>query len=117
MAALPLALPAAANAVVDPTVPAARDTEPVILTGQDFGHWSVPANQTARLPLLDLTECQSFDEECSHNQFAEPQADTRDALGRGVPVDQLVGFRWVDKKTNSRFKQIPFQVDEQFTRY
>ena len=35
--------------------------------------------------------------------------------GTGTPVDRLLGYRWdADAK---RFVQIPFQVDEQFTRY
>jgi hypothetical protein len=96
-------------------VPAARDTEPVVLTGESFGRWAAPANQTLRLPLLDLTECQSFDERCEHNHYAEPQADTRDALGRGTAVDRLLGYRWDPRRR--RFRQIPFQVDEQFARY
>ena len=38
-----LLLPAPAQAV-DPTVPAARDAEPVVLTGKSFGAWAAPAN-------------------------------------------------------------------------
>src|SRR4051812_46807876 len=53
--------------VTDPPVPAARDTEPVVLTGRDFGTWSARSNFTARLPLLDLADCQTFDEKCQHN--------------------------------------------------
>ncbi|MFN2615637.1 MAG: hypothetical protein ABR581_00780 [Thermoleophilaceae bacterium] len=101
---------------VDPTTPAARDTEPVVLTGRDFGSWSARSNFTARLPLLDLTECQTFDEKCQHNHYAEPTVDSQDvAPQEGTPVDRLLGYRW-DARTR-HFRQIPFQVDEQFTRY
>src|SRR2546423_6991100 len=73
---LSVVAPAAAQLpVVDPTPPAARDTEPVVLTGRDFGSWSARSNFTARLPLLDLTECQTFDEQCQHNHYAQPTVD------------------------------------------
>jgi hypothetical protein len=73
VAAAGFAVPAASGAPVDPTQPAARDTEPVILTGKDFGAWSTASNQTAKAPLTDLRECQSFDERCKHNNYAEPR--------------------------------------------
>src|SRR4051812_41818803 len=113
-----LALPASASAalpVVDPTVPAARETEPVVLSGSALGDWSARSNQTAKLPLTDLEDCQSFDEQCSPNEYAPPEADTGDALGTGTPVDRLLGYRW--DPAAGRFAEIPFQVDEQFTRY
>ena len=48
-----LAAPLAAHAALpgpapDPTVPAARDTEAVVLHGSDFPGWAVPGNVTAR---------------------------------------------------------------------
>src|SRR4051794_13366895 len=113
-----LAVPASAAAalpVVDPTVPAARETEPVVLSGSALGDWSVPANQTVKLPLTDLEDCQTFDEQCSPNEYAQPEVDSGDALGTGTPVDRLLGYRW--NPASRRFVQIPFQVDEQFTRY
>jgi hypothetical protein len=114
-----LTVPAIASGqlpVVDPTVPAARDTEPVVLTGQDLGAWSADSNFTFRMPLLDLTECQTFDEQCEHNHYADPNVDSQDyAPQQGTPVDRLLGYRWDPR--SRRFKQIPFQVDEQFARY
>jgi hypothetical protein len=101
--------------VVDLTVPAQREGDPVVLTGQDFPGWSVPSNQTAKLPLTDLKDCQSFDEKCDHNHYAQPEVDTGDAAGKGTPTDKLLGYRWDAK--HKRFTQIPFQVDEVFTRY
>jgi hypothetical protein len=128
-----LALPASALAV-DPAVPAARDSEPVILTGQAFGAWAAPANQTAKLPLMDILECPpgvqpeefrpgtgggaggltsglSVNESC-HNRYTEPEVDTGDVAGTGTPVDRILGFRW-----EGRWREVPIQVDEQFTRY
>lgn len=101
-------LPAAGTAlpVADYTQPAARDSEPVILTGKDFPDWGARANVTANAPLTDLAGS-------DHNNYAEPEADTEDAAGEGTPVDRLLGYRWDD----TRFVQIPFQVDEMFTRY
>src|SRR5437763_14127241 len=57
----------AQSPVVDPTVPAARDGDPAVLTGSQFPGWSAPSNQTAKLPFTDLTQCPSFDEKCQHN--------------------------------------------------
>ena len=117
-----------ASPVVDPTVPAKHDADPIILTGLDFPQWSARSNQTAKLPLTDLKDCSGTvdpsrggspndwlvaDENCRHNNYATPEVDTGDSLGDGTPVDQLLGYRWNGKK----FVQIPFQVDEQFTRY
>jgi hypothetical protein len=139
--ALFLILATSAEAAVDPTVPAARDTTPVVLTGKDLGRWAVPANQTVQPPLADVTDCPStvnpeglgdpteggasgltgaFEQNCPegydpHNHYADPALDTRDTAGQGTPVDRLLGFRWDARK--KRFAQIPFQVDEQFTRY
>ena len=104
----------------EPTEQAIRDTEPVILTGADLDTWSVPANQTVKLPLLDAPEsfgCLADDSTCdTHNNYAEPEADTQEvAPQEGTPVDRLLGYRW-DAATR-KFVQIPFQVDEMFTRY
>lgn len=110
-----LAVPAASLPVVDPSVPAARDTEPVVLTGADLPGWSVPANQTFQPPLMDLEDCQSFDEQCDHNHYEDPALDTSGAQPAGPDVDKLLGYRW--NEDTGRFEQIRFQVDEVFTRY
>src|SRR4051794_26695513 len=104
--------------VVDPTTPAARDTEPVILTGKDFPDWSARANATVKLPLTDLIGCneaQNDRDECAHNHYEPPEVDTGGTLGEGVATDRLLGYRW-DPAAKS-FRQIPFQVDEMYTRY
>jgi PKD repeat protein len=116
-----LAIPTVAVAqtglpTVDPTVPAERDTEPVILAGQNFGAWSVPSNQTANAPAKDLTTCLEIErEDCEHNHYEQPEVDTAGGQPSGTPTDRLLGYRW-NEDTDS-FEQIRFQVDEVFTRY
>src|SRR5512133_1199654 len=85
-----------ASPVVDPTVPAKHDADPIVLTGLDFPQWSARSNQTAKLPLTDLKDCSGTvdpsrggspndwlvaDENCSHNNYATPEVDTGDSLG------------------------------------
>ncbi|HEX8123271.1 MAG TPA: hypothetical protein VF549_18610 [Solirubrobacteraceae bacterium] len=130
-----LLVPATAQAAVDVTVPAARDTEPVVLTGKDLAGWAAPANQTAKLPLMDAVECpaevhpENIDPDPSegadavtsgvspnqtcHNSYTKPEVDTGDAAGAGTPTDRLLAFSW----SQGRWHEIPVQVDEQFTRY
>ena len=105
--------------VVDPTVPAAHDADPVVLKGSDFPGWAAPANQTAKLPLTDLADCRSFDEQCSHNQYASPEVDSQSvAPEAGVPTGRLLGYRWNPRAGKTgKFVQVPFQVDEMFVRY
>src|SRR4051794_24848496 len=119
----------AASPVVDPTVAAKHDADPIILTGLDFPQWSARSNQTAKLPLTDLADCSGTvtpngtdpnewvqqDSDCAHNNYAKPEVDTGNTLGDGTPTDELLGYRWDAK--HKRFEQIPFQVDEMFTRY
>ncbi len=120
-----LALPALAWSalplpVADPTTPAKRDAEPVVLTGKDFPDWSARSNVTVKLPLTDLIGCNEAQnggdrDDCAHNHYEPPEVDTQGTLGEGTPTDRLLGYRWDAKK--ERWRQIPFQVDEQFTRY
>jgi hypothetical protein len=118
-----LAIPATASAQsavpapggVDTNAPAKRDTEPIVLRGSDLPAWSARPNQTFRAPFVDFTTCQSFNDSCDHNNYAEPHADTRDILGGGPAIDSLLGYRY-DAASRS-WRQIPFQVDEVFTRY
>jgi len=49
-----------------------------------------------------------------HNYYAEPDAETGE-LTPGTPIDRLLGFRW--NADAGRWEEIPFQVDERFTRY
>ena len=96
------------GAPVDLTKPAARDTEPVVLSGRDFAPWSTLSNQTAKAPLTDLTECQSFDEACKHNHYAEPEVDSQKAAPlEGTPVDRLLGYRWDRRRAQVRADPVP----------
>jgi hypothetical protein len=132
LAALLIAVTAfAGSPVVDPTVPAARDADAVVLTGKDFPGWAAASNVTAKLPLTDLTGdpvtnepapgdgCTTFDAQCAHNHYAKPDFDSQDvAPQKGVPTERLLGYRWNPKAGKTgKFEQIPFQVDEVFTRY
>src|SRR3954467_1017505 len=115
-----LLVPAASAAASVPfTTAAARDSEPVVLKGAAFGSWSVPANVTAKAPLTDLACHANSDptsgDGCPHNGYAKPEVDTSGAQPSGTPVDKLLGYRWDDK--HKRYEQVPFQVDEVFTRY
>jgi hypothetical protein len=108
---LSLLVAAPAAAAPDPTVPAARDTTPVVLSGEQLGDWAVPANQTVQPPLMDVLD----PDEDPHNHYSDPLLDSGDALGQGTPVDRLLAFRWHPQA--GRFVEVPLQVDEQFTRY
>jgi hypothetical protein len=101
----------------DLTVTAKHDTEPIVLKGAEFGTWSVPANQTFQPPLMDLVDCPPGTDTntCDHNEYADPAVDTASDSVQGVPTDRIIAYRW-DPGTSS-FVQIPFQVDEMFTRY
>src|SRR3954468_19235463 len=116
LAQQPIPLPGSSTALPDANPPPVRASEPIVMTGQQFPGLSASANQTAKLPLTDLVQCtEQIQGDCPHNHSANPEVDTGSSLGRGTPVDRLLGYRW-DAKA-SRFVQIPFQVDEVFTRY
>ncbi len=110
-------------AAPDFTIPAARETDPVVLTGKDLlaggSVWSVPENLSAAVPSKDATcfvENQGVECPDQYNHYVDPDADTSTATAgqlEGTPTDKILGFRW----DGSKFVQIPFQVDEVFTRY
>ena len=111
-----MVVPALANpvpGVADPTIAAARDAEPVVLTGASFPQWAAPAEVTAKAPSPAGASCTSGNNTCSHNQYEKPEVATGDMLGKGVDVNKLLGYRW----TGHKFVQIPFQVDQIVTRY
>ncbi|HEV2813496.1 MAG TPA: hypothetical protein VGW10_09615 [Solirubrobacteraceae bacterium] len=133
-----LLVPATANAVSVDVAPAARDSEPVVLTGAQLDAWAAPANQTVKLPLMDLTGCPAevhpeniktdpregadmvtsgiTPNQTCHNSYDAPEVDTGNAAGNGTPVDRIVAFRWTGGATG-RWQEVPVQVDEQFVRY
>jgi hypothetical protein len=112
--------------LVDLTTPANRDTDAVVLTGKDLmagaSTWSVPENATFAIPSKDVT-CFIANQNTTcpdqTNSYVAPDVDTSAAQSqlpvKGTPTDKLLGYRWDPKK--SQYEQIPFQVDEVFTRY
>lgn len=99
---------------------AARETEPVVLTGAHFPTWAAPADATAEAPHTEGKECAAGgnysggDEPCSHSRYEDPDVQSSDHLGdSSTRVEQLLGYRW----NGERFEQIPFQVDEMTQRY
>jgi hypothetical protein len=111
---------------VDYTVAANRSTDPIVLTGKDLmagtSTWSVPENATFAVPEKDAT-CFINDRAIScpeqYNHYVDPDVDTSGAQSQlpiqGTPTNQILGYRY-DAATKS-YVQIPFQVDEVFTRY
>jgi hypothetical protein len=118
-AATAAAAPSAHLPLVDPTVPANRKADPVVLTGADFPGWAVPSNTTAKAPFTDLADCPpgGNTDNCQHNRYVTPEVDTSSGqnqlAAKGIPTDRLLGYRWTGRK----FVQVPFQVDKVFTRY
>src|SRR5438105_9195712 len=104
---------AGAPGLPDPTVPAARDTEPVVLTGASFPNWAAPAEVTAKVPSTAGAACTGGNNTCSHNQYEQPEVATGDKLGQGADVHKMLGYRW----NGHHFVQVPLQVDELATRY
>src|SRR4051812_27954927 len=125
---------------VDFATPAARDTDAVVLTGKDLlagspvtnggAVWQVPENLTYDTPSKDLpcfvqqntdpvpTNPDDLQADCGpeyYNHYEDPDADTSSATTNitGTPTDRILGYRW----DGSKIVQIPFQVDEVFTRY
>ena len=99
----------------DPS-PAARRTEPVVMTGASFPSWAAPADVTAKVPTFDGALCEGGQtDHCTHNRYDKPEVDTGNAAGNGVDIGRLRGYRWDAGK--AKFVQIPFQVDEMAVRY
>jgi hypothetical protein len=117
LASAQIPLPIPGVTAPDPNAPPTpRDTEPIVMTGAGFGTWAAPANQTAKIPLTDFADCPNptDTDNCPHNHYATPEVDTGDRAGKGTPVDRLLGYRW---DASGKWVQIPFQIDEVFTRY
>ncbi len=126
---VPLVAGATASAQEAPPIAAARETEPVVLTGANLGHWSVPADVTLKAPSIEGKQCEgeklglpeeaSEGDPCSHNTYEDAEVQSSDATAAagvtGAPIDQLLGYRW--NATDGSFEQIPFQVDEMAVRY
>src|SRR6478735_6737227 len=55
--------------------PAARQTEPVVLTGASFPSWAAPADQSAKAPTTGGAACLGGvdDAQCTHNAYEQPE--------------------------------------------
>ena len=120
-----------------PGSPQDRSVEPVVLRGSQFPAWSAGPDPTFRepstpheysvgdveqyLPEQLQSECYKKggayedryeDEDNGDHNCYQSSRLPRNPLA-GAPVDSLIGYRWTD----DGFEQIPFQVDERFTRY
>lgn len=110
-----VALPPATRAVgpVAAPLPQERAVEAVVMTGSQFGDWSAGPEFSAREPTQPMnSDC--LDDEgdgLSHNCSEPSRIPNNPQVG--ADVDRLVGFRYED----GAFVEIPFQVDERFTRY
>ena len=136
-------MPGMANAP-KPGVPLAqrpvRDAEPVVLTGSQFPTWSAGPEFTAHEPMSPLnsstvgqqgsgpaqTQSDCYDAQGAdyggggptdngdHNCYQSSRLPVRTApVTNGVDPRRLLGYRW----ETGRFVQVPFQVDQVFTRY
>jgi hypothetical protein len=115
-ASLPNAVTEAAALQAQSASPLAQDrsVEPVVLSGSQLPGWSAGPEISAREPVLLTTnsDCENVD---GRNHNCSQASRIPNNPLEGVPVDRLLGYRW-DAATNA-FVQIPFQVDERFTRY
>lgn len=114
----------------DSTVPRMdRSVEPVVLTGAQFPTWSAGPDPTAREPQVPtdpLHQSQCFapgsnpydpGDNGDHSCYQDSRLP-RNPL-EGAPVARLLGFKWNPHAHHGEgmFAEIPFQVDERFTRY
>jgi hypothetical protein len=117
-----------------------RAVEPVVLTGSQFPTWSAGPEVTFREPMSPLNsitvnqqgaEPQQAQSSCydpkgadyggggpgdngDHNCYQDSRLPFRTIPGRkGADPRRILGYRW----TGKGFEQIPFQVDQVFTRY
>ncbi len=118
-----------------------RSVEPVVLTGNQFPTWSAGPEFTFHEPMSPLnsstvgqqsSEPQQLQSACydpganygtpaspdpaagDHNCYQPSRLPLRTLpITRGVDPRRLLSYRWNGK----RFVQIPFQVDQVFTRY
>lgn len=124
---LPL-LASAQPAPSDSVLNQKRDVETVVLEGSQFPTWSAGPEVTFREPTTTLnTDCPNDADGLNHNCSQKPlisNTNNPDAQQPTIPipnprtgadVKKLIGYRW-DAETKS-YVQIPFQLDERFTRY
>ena len=105
---------------------AKRDTDPVVLTGSSFPEWATLGDVALEAPSVQGKRCFFYEngapdspltpaEACTHNRYEDPDFQSSDYVppANATPVDRILGYRW----NGDEFVQIPFQIDEMFTRY
>ena len=140
------AMGATGSAGFDPSVPLTanpvRSVEPVVLTGTQFPTWSAGPEFTAAAPMSPLnsstvgqqgSEPSQLQSACydkngnytgtgptpdpangDHNCYQPSVLPLRTLpITKGVDPRRILGYRW----NGTKFIQIPFQVDQVFTRY
>lgn len=122
---LPLAGRSAAQTSDASPISAGRETEAVVMTGANFPTLATLGDVTLEAPSAEGKQCEAgrlgapepvgSSEACSHNQYEDPDFQSSDFVPpeNATPVDRLLGYSW----NGDSFEQIPFQVDEMFTRY
>ena len=86
---------------------AARQVEPVIITGAQIPDWSGPQADVVCMPYPSGALTGARD---AHNgtDVVPPGA------GAGVPVNEIVAYRWDPDQLPPQFVEIPVQVDEKY---
>lgn len=103
--------------------PQDRSVEPVVLTGAQFPTWTGGPDPTLRepdVPGYPNPDTAHIESDCA-NQVEEDGTTDHNCYQSsrvrspvpGVDVTRLRGYKW----DGSQFIQIPFQVDQKFTRY
>ena len=98
-----LVVPLLAAAPAPARSPAAREAEPIILTGDDLPTWSRLAATGTPNPYPSGALDGVRD---AHNGTIVVPPDAR----TGVPVDEVAAFRWEE----GAWREVPVQVDERF---
>jgi cephalosporin-C deacetylase-like acetyl esterase len=103
---------------------AARDAEPVVLTGAQLPGWSVPAAQGVAEPYPSgvgaegelITEPTGLNKRDAHNGvLIYPAPGTEDFAPTGVPVNEVAAYRYDPTHLSANgfgYVEIPVQVDE-----
>ncbi len=101
LVALLAAIASSLPAVADAQLTAARDVEPVVITGADVPSWSGLPQTIVCQPYPSGALIGNRD---AHNgiEVAPPAV--------GVPVDEIAAYRW----DGAQFVEIPVQVDERY---
>lgn len=89
----------------------AREAEAVVLTGAQLPTWSrLPAEGTGQPYPSGSNEFGGDGVRDAHNGTITVPPDAR----TGVPVDQVVAYKWMGGESGGGFVEVPVQVDERF---